>query len=870
MRLRASFVLLVTALTLPLVSAVDQQHDGFCPPGIDQVYLENSVEITRESVDKNSGNSQHRPAFFAFPLQFDGPLSASLNGTWTENKTTWQICMVASATSASSSSLILILESLRLPLGSRLEIVSNGGSKETLTSFNDGGSLFTRKKATKSMAGNALLLTYSGRKKLGYTAKHEPLQQALPKWQPNIEIKGILKSKFSATSSKSILNSASTRSLLATSKPNKEEGAQTQKAASDAEGLTNTKYFLEGTVQLSTEQIGASVPCFTNAACVPFLEKAKRSTVLLMLVSEFGGRFCTGSLINGPKSDEQLILTANHCRETDDDLTIASTWGVVLENEENTCSAETTTETSAAAAAAVRRMLLSDGSAVVSTKHVIQGLIVAFSDEQSDTMVLKLKNPIPQEYRPYLLGWDASGSSLAPSGSGTVHHPLGDLKKAATSTQPLEKYKWKFSGKTHLRVEWGAEGGGTLDGSSGSALVNKETNQVLGVLSGGITAKSCSGNYDYFGSLEHAWDRGLKEVLSKPAAASQEQRQRGFGFGRGRASAVAGRSMPGREYFENSSNQKLAPRLIITPPRLILSESSKPENVAQISLSQGPKTGESVHVQVTLSQFPTIMPDSSLPTQPPISLLTETLIFTASNWDTAQPVVLVPGEDTRAEGPLPFQLEFKSTLHSLNNENNNAEKSGEEGEDAAPEDAAPPVPLQQRVVQGLRLDEELVPGYSISDPVVLSRDAALGIFIEGEGILEPQGGRNQAIGKIIKLKDPLQEQVGSLPLGSATYFNLTLSKESVFDVKACSQEMELQVAVFFNNTATWVSSESCESRTSRRCKSTQAKNKGCSGFEQLALPSIRFPYTIMVTSTGNGSPAGFFTFEMKQSTQPST
>ncbi|KAG7667261.1 hypothetical protein KSW81_000993 [Nannochloris sp. 'desiccata'] len=552
-----------------------------------------------------------------------------------------------------------------------------------------------------------------------------------------------------------------------------------------------------------------------------------------MLVSEFGGRFCTGSLINGPKSDEQLILTANHCRETDDDLTIASTWGVVLENEENTCSAETTTETSAAAAAAVRRMLLSDGSAVVSTKHVIQGLIVAFSDEQSDTMVLKLKNPIPQEYRPYLLGWDASGSSLAPSGSGTVHHPLGDLKKAATSTQPLEKYKWKFSGKNTSQSRVG-------------------------------------GNYDYFGSLEHAWDRGLKEVLSKPAAASQEQRQRGFGFGRGRASAVAGRSMPGREYFENSSNQKLAPRLIITPPRLILSESSKPENVAQISLSQGPKTGESVHVQVTLSQFPTIMPDSSLPTQPPISLLTETLIFTASNWDTAQPVVLVPGEDTRAEGPLPFQLEFKSTLHSLNNENNNAEKSGEEGEDAAPEEAAPPVPLQQRVVQGLRLDEELVPGYSISDPVVLSRDAALGIFIEGEGILEPQGGRNQAIGKIIKLKDPLQEQVGSLPLGSATYFNLTLSKESVFDVKACSQEMELQVAVFFNNTATWVSSESCESRTSRRCKSTQAKNKGCSGFEQLALPSIRFPYTIMVTSTGNGSPAGFFTFEMKQSTQPST
>jgi len=337
-------------------------------------------------------------------------------------------------------------------------------------------------------------------------------------------------------------------------------------------------------------------------------------------------------------------------------------------------------------------------------------------------------------------------------------------------------------------------------------LVNKETNQVLGVLSGGKTAKSCSGNYDYFGSLEHAWERGLKEVLSKPdAAASQEQRQgfgvfRGFGVGREKA-AAAGRSMPGREYFENSSNQKSAPQLSITPSRLILSESSKPENAARISLSQGPKTGESVHVHVALSQFPTITSNSSFPNQPPISLLTETLVFTASNWSTAQPVVMVPGEDSLAQGPLPFQLEFKSTLHGLKSEKSNPEKSGKEGEAAAAE--AVSVPLQQRVVQGLRLDEELVPGYSLSDPMIISRDAVAGIFIEGEGILEPQGGRNQTLGSLIQFKDSLHEQVGSLPLGTATYLNLTLSKERVFDVKACSQEMELQVAVYFNNTATW-------------------------------------------------------------------
>jgi hypothetical protein len=380
MHLRVCLILLAT--TLLATSSVAQQTNAFCPPDVAQIYLENGLERAKLGApgENNEGVHQHRPAFFASPLIFNGPLSAALNGTWTENQRKWQICLVAPPT---AGSLIVIYDNLNLPLGSRLEITSSGGSKETLTAFDDGGFLFKRQKPTKSMAGNALLLTFTAGRKLGFISEtpstlqaQEPLllQQML---QPNIVIKAILQTKLPFGASQS----SSTRRLSAASK----------EKPSDADSLTNSKDFLAETVELSTEQIGASTACFQNAECVPWLEKARRSAVLLMLVSEFGGRFCTGSFINSPTTDENepLILTANHCRETDDDVTIASSWGVILDNEE-ACSTENS------AAAAVRRMLLSEEAAVVSTKQVIQGLEVVFSDEQSDVMVLRLKNPIPQ------------------------------------------------------------------------------------------------------------------------------------------------------------------------------------------------------------------------------------------------------------------------------------------------------------------------------------------------------------------------------------------------------------------------------------------------------------------------------------------
>lgn len=61
-------------------------------------------------------------------------------------------------------------------------------------------------------------------------------------------------------------------------------------------------------------QAGAALSCLPDAACFPMWRNATAATVLLVLLSPVGGRYCTGTLLAGPDPGQQLILTANHCR----------------------------------------------------------------------------------------------------------------------------------------------------------------------------------------------------------------------------------------------------------------------------------------------------------------------------------------------------------------------------------------------------------------------------------------------------------------------------------------------------------------------------------------------------------------------------
>ena len=90
--------------------------------------------------------------------------------------------MTAPAIEGKASSLIIIFKGLRLPLTSRLDITSSGGSKEVINAFDVamkyGGSF-----ATGSLRGNSLLVSY-----------HEPsVASGSGYTQPaHIEIKAVL------------------------------------------------------------------------------------------------------------------------------------------------------------------------------------------------------------------------------------------------------------------------------------------------------------------------------------------------------------------------------------------------------------------------------------------------------------------------------------------------------------------------------------------------------------------------------------------------------------------------------------------------------------------------------------------------------
>ena len=552
-------------------------------------------------------------------------------------------------------------------------------------------------------------------------------------------------------------------------------------------------------------------------------------------------------------------------RESDDDLTIATTWGVVF-NHNSVCPATQQQQGPATSAVATSRRRLRDTPAIpqpsapspeqpmdsqVHPRQVLQGLEVVFSNEDSDVMVLRLNNPIPETYDSYFLGWDASGIlfSKTTTPKVAIHHPLGDVQKMATSTAPLKNFKWRTDAETHLLAKWGAAGGGTQDGSSGAALVDIASEMVLGVLTGGTTARNCSNNADLFGSLAVAWDQGLRNILH-PGYGSFDVTLR-TGSGRpGRPRSRKDFKNKGEKESENSSSRLTDGGtnnvLTILPSKVVVMERSTARAVVEVSLIDVPGSNELIEVVVSLVQAPASAAKGGIATgaaaasnSPPVTLLTSQLLFNISNWNISQNIVLFPGDDDIEGGPEPFQLIF--TAHSM---------VGKER----------PRLLEKKIVPGLRTDDELLPGWSFEDPVVINRELEGGINTQELGLLDPimklqksngnstggtigEGGTadgtvnststntttDTTVGQLVSsttpkvvenswssgssnggsgttglvhLGDPLEHQA-STPLGSATYYNITVSQKAVLNMQACGDKMVPQVVMYAGNKAAW-------------------------------------------------------------------
>jgi lysyl endopeptidase len=200
------------------------------------------------------------------------------------------------------------------------------------------------------------------------------------------------------------------------------------------------------------------------------IQRQKRSVCRIVYNSNSR---CTGTLINNTSVDGRpLVLTANHCIDTSRSARRAVFF---FDYESPYCNGP-------------------DGK----SKSISGSKILATSKELDFTL-LEMNEKPPADYYPLYAGW--SNSTVPFTGSYTIHHPEGDVKKIAISkdmAQPI----WSSPKEYWLVSKY--ETGTTQKGSSGAALFDT-AGHVRGILSeGGLTC----GYYifDKYTKIDKAWN----------------------------------------------------------------------------------------------------------------------------------------------------------------------------------------------------------------------------------------------------------------------------------------------------------------------------------------------------------------------------
>ncbi len=248
-------------------------------------------------------------------------------------------------------------------------------------------------------------------------------------------------------------------------------------------GITNNRVF------------GESGSCNVNINCPEASDyQDEKRAVALVVVN--GVRWCTGALMaNTCENYAPLFLTADHCFDVNgqdaitapNDPTLLFLWNY----ESSSCS---------------------NGSDF--TPPSTAGALMVANDTPSDFALLSLtENPSNLlGVNPFYLGWDRTG--YTPEGGVGIHHPRGDIKKFCeeednlTSTAYLDDSE-DLNGN-HWRVDdWDV--GVTEGGSSGSPLMYRGTNRVVGQLHGGqadCDGSGDNGDPDWYGKLSVSWYNG--------------------------------------------------------------------------------------------------------------------------------------------------------------------------------------------------------------------------------------------------------------------------------------------------------------------------------------------------------------------------
>jgi len=241
-----------------------------------------------------------------------------------------------------------------------------------------------------------------------------------------------------------------------------------------------------------TRGFGGSDTCEVNINCPEGKnwQNQKNCVARVIVKSGFSSFWCTGSLVNNVRWDlTPYFFTANHCG-TNATPQNYSQWVFYFRYEGPDCEnplSDTLFKTYTMTGAT--KLASSVGMAVV-----------------SDFKLLRLSEPVPDEYHPYFCGWSITGER-SPEGV-TIHHPDGDIKKISTYTDTLKSTTWSGIPNTHWRVVWSpteTNWGVTEGGSSGSPLFDPN-GRIVGQLTGGEASCRFTSKPDYYGKFSYSWD----------------------------------------------------------------------------------------------------------------------------------------------------------------------------------------------------------------------------------------------------------------------------------------------------------------------------------------------------------------------------
>lgn len=249
----------------------------------------------------------------------------------------------------------------------------------------------------------------------------------------------------------------------------------------------------------SPPTINRSESCIININCPEGdnWQKQKRGVVLYQVKLGNSWYLCSGSLINNTRRDATpYLLTAYHCFRTNGAVEYG-TMVLYFNYEFPGCEKENVFPVT------TRTLVGTD----LLVKAPIEETTGGITTRGSDGALLRLKESVPLDYKPFYNGWDRRVT--AASSGVVIQHPNGDVKKIATYQIPLNSATYKdreYEGA--VDASWAVTYNGrsvTQAGSSGSPLFN-QNGLIVGSLTGGDTSCSNLLGTDFYGKFSYHWD----------------------------------------------------------------------------------------------------------------------------------------------------------------------------------------------------------------------------------------------------------------------------------------------------------------------------------------------------------------------------